>query len=124
MLPVSPTAAGCEAVSPGGPGAPHGEHVVDAGPATAYAKDGVYSQYLESGFFLVQRGGHLTAISSTCTHRHCKLEAEQDRTFYCPGHGSTFDPVGKVTKGPATRDLPMFPTSVDPRGHVLVKVVA
>jgi Rieske Fe-S protein len=115
-------AAGCEAVNPGNTAVPHGEHVVDAGPAGAYAKDGVYSQYRDLGFFLVRRGGQLTALSAICTHRQCKLDAEADRTFYCPCHGSTFDPAGHVTEGPAKRNLPVFSTSTDTRGHLLVKV--
>jgi Rieske Fe-S protein len=116
-------AAGCEAVNTGGSNAGGGApRVVDAGPASAYAKEGVYSQHREQGFFLIRRGSQLTAISSYCTHRHCKLDAEQDRTFYCPCHGSTFDPSGKVTEGPAKRDLPTFATSTDARGHLLVTV--
>ena len=116
-------AAGCEAVAPergGGTGTPH---VVDAGPASAYAGEGVYEQYKEQGFFLIRHGSQLSAVSSYCTHRHCKLEAEKDRTFYCPCHGSTFDPVGKVTAGPAVRNLPAFAVATDARGHVMVTVV-
>ncbi|MDR3404869.1 MAG: Rieske 2Fe-2S domain-containing protein [Chthoniobacter sp.] len=115
-------AAGCEAVNSGSKPAAGAGKVVDAGPATAYAKEGVYSQYRDLGFFLVRRGGQLTALSAICTHRHCKLDAEPDRTFYCHCHGSTFDPAGKVTEGPAKRDLPAFTTATDPRGHLLVTV--
>jgi Rieske Fe-S protein len=115
--------AGCEAVKPGGNGAGGGVHVVDAGPASAYHADGVYSQYRDLGFFIVSRGGQLTALSAICTHRRSKLEAEPDRTFYCPRHDSTFDAAGHVTKGPATRDLPVFATSTDARGHLLVSVL-
>ena len=97
--------------------------MVDAGPASAYAGEGVYEQHKEQGFFLVRRGSQLTAVSSYCTHRHCKLEAEKDRTFYCPCHGSTFDPVGKVTAGPAVRNLPVFAVATDGRGHAIVSVV-
>ena len=114
-------AAGCEAVDTGTT-ATGGGHVVDAGPASAYAKDGVYSQYRDLGFFLIQRSGQLTALSAICTHRHCKLDAEPDRTFYCHCHGSTFDPAGKVTEGPAKRDLPVFTIATDARGHLLVTV--
>jgi len=113
-------AAGCESVNTGG-GAPR---VIDAGPASAYAKEGVYSQHKENGFFLIRHGSQLIAVSSYCTHRHCKLDAEQDRTFYCPCHGSTFDPSGKVTEGPAKRDLPIFATATDSRGHVMVTVTS
>jgi cytochrome b6-f complex iron-sulfur subunit len=96
---------------------------VDAGLASAYANDGVYSQFRSLGFFIIRRGSQLTALASNCTHRKCKLDAEPDRTFYCPCHGSTFDPAGKVTEGPAKRDLPVFATTTDPRGHLLVSVI-
>ncbi len=117
-------AAGCEALNPGtaaaGAGGP--PRVVDAGPAAQYAGEGVYAGFVSQGFFVVRREGKLLALSSYCTHRHCKLEAEADRTFYCPCHGSTFDPAGKVTEGPATRDLPVLALAINAAGHVLVTV--
>jgi Rieske Fe-S protein len=118
------TAAGCEYVSPGaGSVASRAGRVIDAGPGSNYAAEGLYASFLSQGFFLVRRRGQLVALSSYCTHRHCKLTPEADRSFYCDCHGSTFDPGGKVTKGPATRDLPQLPLSIDAAGHVLVTVV-
>jgi Rieske Fe-S protein len=116
-------AAGCETVGTGSKPASSGTHVVDAGPAGAYRADGVYSQYRDLGFFVVTRGGQTIALSAICTHRNCKIEAEPDRSFYCPCHGSTFDPAGRVTEGPAARSLPVFTRSSDARGHLLVSVV-
>jgi Rieske Fe-S protein len=117
--------AGCQSVgSAGGGSSPQGERIVDAGPAARYAADGVYSGLRDQGFFLIRSGGKLAAISAICTHRKCKLEAEPDRTFYCPCHGSTFDPAGNVTEGPATRDLPQLTLSTNAQGHLLVKVPA
>jgi Rieske Fe-S protein len=116
-------AASCETVAPGGNPATGNVHVTDAGPALAYHADGVYSQYRDLGFFVVSRGGKLTAMTSICTHRRCKLEAEPDHSFSCPCHGSTFDATGHVTEGPATRDLPVFATAIDGRGHLMVSVV-
>src|SRR5207302_4423890 len=98
--------------------------IVDAGPAANYAADGLYVAYLDQGFFLIRGKGKLLALSSYCTHRRCKLTPEPDRSFYCQCHGSAFDPGGKVTKGPATLDLPSFSTSTDARGHLLVTVAA
>jgi cytochrome b6-f complex iron-sulfur subunit len=115
-------AAGCEAaeVTPSVP-AGHGR-VVNAGPASKYAADGVYSQFRYRGFFIVRKGEKLFALSSMCTHKKCRLKAEPDRTFYCPCHGSTFDPNGHVTEGPARRDLPVLETSVDGSGQLMVTV--
>lgn len=115
-------AAGCQAAelaasTPSG----HGR-VVNAGAASKYVADGVYSDFCYRGFFIVRKGEKLFAVSSTCTHKKCRLKAERDRTFYCPCHGSAFDPNGHVTEGPARRDLPVFKTSVDGSGQLMVTV--
>jgi|SRR5579862_1392115 len=112
-------AAGCAA--PGGSSGVRGG-VVNAGPASQYLADGVYAGYRYSGFFIVRRGANLFAVSSICTHRKCKLNAEADKTFSCPCHGSTFDPDGHVTKGPARRDLPVYEISTNDKGELLVTI--
>ena len=96
------------------------DRVLNAGSASQYLADGVYSRFRDRGLFIVRRGASLFAISSICTHRKCKLEAEPDQTFYCPCHDSTFDPNGKVTRGPAKKDLPQFTTTIDQKGNLLV----
>jgi len=117
-------AAGCAA--PGGANfsAAGKAPIVNAGPAGQYLTDGVYVRFRDLGFFIVRRGGNLFALSAVCTHRHCKLNAEADKTFYCPCHGSTFDADGKVTEGPAQIDLPMFTLTTDEKGDLLVKISA
>ncbi len=114
--------AGCSSMPNGAVSSPHGERVVNAGPAGDYAADGVYSQFRDQGFFIIRTGEKLFALSAICTHRRCKLTAEQNRSFYCGCHGSTFDPTGHVTKGPARRDLPVLATFTDDEGQLLVKV--
>jgi nitrite reductase/ring-hydroxylating ferredoxin subunit len=115
-------AAGCAAPGGANYSAVNKERIVNAGPAGQYLADGVYTRFRDSGFFLVRRGANLFAISAICTHRKCKLDAEPDKTFYCPCHGSTFDANGKVTEGPARRDLPAFELSTDENGNLLVKI--
>jgi Rieske Fe-S protein len=117
-------AAGCAAPGGGNFSTAEKKHVVNAGPAAQYLADGVYARYRDLGFFLVRRGASLFALSAICTHRKCKLDAEADKTFYCPCHGSTFDADGKVTEGPARRDLPIFEISTDENGNLLVKISA
>ena len=97
------------------------EKLIDAGPLNNYASDGVYQGFRDLGFFVIRKGDKLDALSSYCTHQKCELKAERDHSFYCRCHGSTFDPGGKVTEGPATRNLPALPTSNE-KGHLLVKV--
>jgi len=120
FLILSATAlAGCEAA--GGPpgGVPQ---VVDAGPAADYAANGVYDRFVGRGFFIVRNGDQLFALSSICTHRRCKLETEPDHSFYCKCHGSTFDPSGRVTRGPARRNLPLLHLETSSEGRLLVTV--
>ena len=96
--------------------------MVNAGLVSNYAADGIYNNFQDQGFFVIRKGGKLFALSAICTHRKCKLTAEPDRSFYCKCHGSTFDPCGHVTEGPATRDLPVFPASANEQGQLLVRV--
>ncbi len=96
------------------------DRVIDAGPLSAYAADGVYPAFRDNGFFIVKKDGKFFALSSMCTHRRCKIKAEPDRSFYCPCHGSTFTPGGKVTKGPAKADLPVYAAEVNEKGRLMV----
>ena len=114
--------AGCGAMQAFGAASTSAGRVVNAGPASKYAADGVYATFRNHGFFILRRGEKLFAISAICTHRRCKLDVESDHSFYCPCHGSTFDPTGHVTEGPAKRDLPVFPSFVDESGNLVVKV--
>jgi Rieske Fe-S protein len=115
-------AAGCNSVEQGHPDRTDREQVLNAGAASKYAADGVYAGFATHGFFIVRKGEKLFALSSTCTHKKCRLKTEPDRTFHCPCHGSTFDSAGRVTNGPAKRDLPMYNTSVDNDGNLLVTI--
>lgn len=47
-----------------------------------------------------------------CTHMGCKLESNAEG-FICPCHGARFNKEGKVTKGPATKNLTTFETSLN-----------
>ena len=123
ILTVATAATGCHALNDGdGSNTAHAERVVDAGPASNYAADGVYTNFHDQGFFVIRNGEKLFALSAICTHKKCKLNAEPDRSFVCKCHGSTFDPGGKVTLGPAKRDLPMLPVFVNENGQLLVTV--
>ncbi|MDJ0705878.1 MAG: Rieske 2Fe-2S domain-containing protein [Leptolyngbyaceae cyanobacterium MO_188.B28] len=46
------------------------------------------------------------AISSVCTHLRCTVNWDQaGQEFVCPCHGSRFDSLGRVNRGPARRSL-------------------
>jgi nitrite reductase/ring-hydroxylating ferredoxin subunit len=113
-----------KALEKGNPTVAYAERTIDTGPISHYASDGMYTGFSDQGFFVVRKGQKLQALSAFCTHRKCKLTAESDLSFYCKCHGSTFDPSGKVTEGPARRNLPMLSSFVNENGHLLVKVPA
>ena len=115
--------AGLAMVQKSADAAPKG-HLIDAGPANLYAADGIYDKFRDQGFFLVRAEGKLVALSSYCTHRICKLNAQSNRTFFCKCHGSKFTEEGKVTEGPAKSDLPILPLSTSSNGHLLVDISA
>jgi Rieske Fe-S protein len=115
-------AAGCRSPETGGLSPADNARTVNAGPLSNYAKDGVYSSFRNQGFFIIRQGERLFALSAICTHRKCKLDAEADRSFYCPCHGSAFDADGRVTHGPARRNLPLLATSETENGQLLVTV--
>jgi len=115
-------AAACAAVTnPHSAYSGNSDRLIDAGPLTNYASDGFYDGFRDLGFFVIRKAGKLTVLSSYCTHEKCKLKAERDHSFYCRCHGSTFDPGGKVTQGPATRNLPALAT-ISEKGHLMVRV--
>jgi cytochrome b6-f complex iron-sulfur subunit len=55
--------------------------------------------------------GGLYALSAICTHQSCNLNAKgtiQATGVHCNCHGSSFDDLGNVTQGPATKPLPAY----------------
>jgi Rieske Fe-S protein len=105
-------------------GSSPGDHLIDAGPPSLYTSDGIYDKFRDHGFFLVRKNGKLVALSAYCTHRICKLTPQIDHTFACKCHGSKFSEEGKVTEGPAKRDLPVLPISAAKNGHLIINVSA
>ncbi|MGK2862189.1 MAG: ubiquinol-cytochrome c reductase iron-sulfur subunit [Chitinophagaceae bacterium] len=53
-----------------------------------------------------------TALWMRCTHQGTELQASGD-FLQCPAHGSEFNNKGKITNGPADKDLRSFPVTVN-----------
>lgn len=55
----------------------------------------------------------VAAFSSKCTHFGCEVPLPANNEIKCHCHGSMFDAAGKVTHGPATKDLAQFAATID-----------
>jgi Rieske Fe-S protein len=124
MILATMAVAGCSSTPPGTVPVALKTRLINAGPVSHYTADGLYSRFWASGVYIIRRGNKLYALSSVCTHRRCLLRAQPDHSFSCPCHGSTFNPDGHVTGGPAKRDLPALETVIDENGDLLVTVPA
>jgi cytochrome b6-f complex iron-sulfur subunit len=62
----------------------------------------------------------LYAISAICTHLGCTVGSQASGGFFCPCHGSRFDPTGAVVAGPAPRPLVHLELSSSPDGQLVV----
>jgi Rieske Fe-S protein len=52
------------------------------------------------------------AVSTVCTHLGCIVKSNE-AGFECPCHGSRFDALGAVAKGPAPAALPWLAVRLD-----------
>jgi Rieske Fe-S protein len=59
-----------------------------------------------------------SALLLKCTHQDNQLTAASNG-YSCSLHGSTFNPEGQVTKGPAERALKSFPVSVESNSIII-----
>ncbi|APR87691.1 Chitinase [Minicystis rosea] len=101
------TSSSTTASSSSGGCAPTG---VDVGTADKYTTDGLHK--VSATKVLVGRdGGGLFARSSLCTHMSCNLNTFGTLIasgIRCTCHGAEYDTTGKVTMGPATKELKSY----------------
>jgi cytochrome b6-f complex iron-sulfur subunit len=74
----------------------------------------------EYRLWIFSDAGELYAISAICTHLGCTVGAQEGGGFFCPCHGSRFDPTGAVVAGPAPRRLVNLELFVSPDGQLVV----
>ena len=91
--------------------------LIDAGEV-ANIKEGITDTLASSKVLIVRAQGKIFAESAICTHRTTTLKVV-DGELRCPSHGSRFDIMGNVTKGPAKEGLPRFAVSIKD-GHLFV----
>ncbi len=60
------------------------------------------------------QAGQFSALSAICTHQRCPVKfVSSSEGFACPCHGSRYSSTGKVTHGPAQRNLSAVPVTKD-----------
>lgn len=76
--------------------------------------------YADIGKAMVFRTGEskFMTISTVCTHKKCDVDFNGN-DFECPCHGSTFTKTGKVTNGPATKNLKSYKTTYNADDNTL-----
>lgn len=64
---------------------------------------------------IVTRSSETTvaAFSSKCTHWGCEVSLPVNNVITCPCHGAAYDTNGKVTHGPAKKDLKTFSATLN-----------
>jgi len=90
----------------------------DLGLASNYAT-GSRTLRLDIPAIVFATPGGFTALSLVCTHLGCTVESKPEE-FACPCHGSRFDLLGKVTRGPAQKALNSLRTDIDSDGKLHV----
>lgn len=81
--------------------------------------EGVAKEFREEKVIVFRDYQGLYAISMVCTHLGCVVNHFPER-FQCPCHGSRYDALGRVIRGPAPRSLPWFEITRLPNGDLLV----
>ncbi len=61
------------------------------------------------------------AFSARCPHLGCTVQRSADG-FACPCHGARFDPLGRVTAGPARSGLPWYAMWLESDGRLWLDV--
>jgi Rieske Fe-S protein len=91
---------------------------LDLGPAADYPP-GTRTSVADGAALLIHDEAGFHALSTTCTHLGCRVNAEPDG-FLCPCHGSRFDPQGTVLNGPAQENLPEMEVALDGNQHLIL----
>lgn len=65
--------------------------------------------------------GSLAVLSSICPHMGCNVAwRDGEHDFFCPCHGSVWEPDGKYVSGPAPRGMDPLPNKIED-GKLMVK---
>ena len=98
---------------------PESNAKVELGPPDRFqaAKSTWFPEYR---LWVVADDKGLYAISAICTHLGCTVSGQEGGGFFCPCHGSRFDPSGKVVGGPAPKPLAHLELFIAADGQLVV----
>ena len=68
---------------------------------------------------LIHNNDGYLAFSLVCTHLGCTVE-QKDGEYECPCHGSKYDGMGYVTRGPANTSLKKLRVEVNETGNIIL----
>jgi len=88
----------------------------DLGSTSKYPT-GSHTVIPEVPALLIHTENGFAALSLVCTHLGCTVESKPEG-FACPCHGSKFDLQGKVTRGPAQKNLNSLRTGISSDGNL------
>jgi Rieske Fe-S protein len=88
------------------------EKVIKISDFPELASAGGYSMITGKIIVIRLTSSKFIALNITCTHKHCAVDYD-GASFECPCHGSQYDKYGKVTHGPATKNLKSYKTTFD-----------
>jgi ubiquinol-cytochrome c reductase iron-sulfur subunit len=106
----------------------------EEGSLNERAKSVIIVVRLDQDQIVAQQGGTadapwdyqgVLAYSKVCTHVGCPISLYEQTTHHllCPCHQSTFDlaDAGRVVFGPAARNMPQLPITVDAEGYLVAR---
>jgi len=90
----------------------------DLGPSTNYPINS-RRMLLHIPAVLIHDPDGFRALTLTCTHLGCAVE-QKEEGYECPCHGSTYNALGEVKKGPAKLPLKSLRVTTTEEGTLLL----
>ena len=88
------------------------ERIINLSDYPSLSNTGGYAMITNTVIVIRKSKSKFVALNTVCTHKKCDVEFD-GISFECPCHGSTFDGGGKVTGGPASKNLKSYKVTFD-----------
>lgn len=94
------------------------DKIISISDYPALGSVGGYEEISKNVLVIRTSSSKFLAINTVCTHKKCDVDFD-GTSFECPCHGSTFTKAGKVTGGPATKNLRSYKTEFNADNNTL-----